>query len=163
MKQAKTQTATAVVLHADGQRVLLHKREDFRVWSLPGGGLEDGETPEQAAIRETREETGFRIEIDRFVGEYQRPQFCDTRFVYRGRVIGGEAIGRGPETLAVDWFWPDRLPSALGPSTTEIIRDALKAESALMLKTIQFPIWQVWAIRVLLGLRNLRNRVQGRV
>lgn len=162
MKNNEKCFATAVVIHVDGQRVLLHKREDFRVWALPGGGLEDGENPEQAAIRETREETGYQIEIERYIGEYQRPQFSDTRFVYFGRVVGGEAIDRGPETLAVEWFMPDKLPSNLGPSVTEIIGDALKEESRPVLKTIHFPGWQVWIIKILLGLRNLRNRLQGR-
>lgn len=162
MKQTKTQTATAVVIHADGQRVLLHKREDFRIWALPGGGLEEGETPKQAAIRETFEETGYQIEIERCIGEYQRPQFHDTRFVYRGRVIGGEPIVRGPETVAVDWFLPDDLPSKLGPSVAGIITVALQEGDTPLQKNILFPVWQVWLAKLFFWLRNLRNRLQRR-
>ena len=162
MSKPVTQMATAVVLHDDGQQVLLHKREDFRIWGLPGGGLEEGEIPEQAAIRETREETGFQIEIKRFVGEYQRPQFEDTRFVYLGRVVGGEVIEHGPETLAVDWFLTDELPSKLSPSVVEIVADALQGNSEPLLRIVNFPIWQVWVAKGLIWLRNLRNRLQGR-
>ena len=162
MTKPITRFATAVVVHADGQRVLLHKREDFRIWALPGGGLEADETPEQAAIRETLEETGYQIEIDRFVGEYHSPQFRNIRYVYRGKAVAGEAIKRGPETLAVDWFAPEELPTALSPSVAEIIADALQKNSEPLIKTIRYPIWQVWAVKVLIPLRNLRNRLQGR-
>lgn len=162
MSEYDTWMATAVVLHADGQRVLMHKREDFHIWALPGGGLEDGESQEQAAIRETWEETGFQIEIERFVGEYQRPQFHDTRFVYRGRVISGEAIKSGRETLAVDWFLPNELPSNLAPTVREIIKDALLGSSEPLQRTVLFPTWQVWLAKMAIWLRDLRNRIQGR-
>ncbi len=86
--------ATAVVIHQDGQHILLHKREDFRIGSLPGGGLDDGETAEGAAIRETFEEAGYQIAVDRFVGSYRHVQFGDLRQVYCGHVIGGQCAGK---------------------------------------------------------------------
>ena len=116
MNKPSTQMATTVVIHEDGQRVLLHKREDFRVWALPGGGLENGETPEQGATRETFEETGYHIKIKKLVGQYHRPQFDDLRTVFVGQVVGGKPIERGPETVQVDWFYPEELPAALAPS-----------------------------------------------
>ena len=50
----------AVAILKDG-RILLVKREDFEIWSLPGGHVESGESVAQAAIREVREETGLRV------------------------------------------------------------------------------------------------------
>lgn len=59
----------AGILFTSGDRVLLLKRSDTGQWAFPGGKIEDGETPEQAAIREAREETGLATpsleEIDR--------------------------------------------------------------------------------------------------
>ena len=46
------------------KEVLLVKNRDIQQWSLPSGGLEDGETPEQCCRREVLEETGYRISID---------------------------------------------------------------------------------------------------
>jgi 8-oxo-dGTP pyrophosphatase MutT (NUDIX family) len=50
-------TGSAVVLD-DGGRVLLHRHKRLGIWLQPGGHLEPGESPPQAAVRETREETG---------------------------------------------------------------------------------------------------------
>lgn len=46
------------------KEVLLIKNRDIQQWSLPSGGLEEGETPEQCCQREVFEETGYRISIN---------------------------------------------------------------------------------------------------
>ena len=66
--------AQTIIFNHDRSQVLLIKREDFRVWTTPGGHIEAGEPPEQAARREALEETGYEIAIDQYLGEYWRPQ-----------------------------------------------------------------------------------------
>jgi 8-oxo-dGTP pyrophosphatase MutT (NUDIX family) len=58
------QFSTTVILDDKQEHVLLILREDFRIWALPGGGLEAGETPEQTALREAYEESGFEVKIE---------------------------------------------------------------------------------------------------
>ncbi|MBI5304807.1 MAG: NUDIX domain-containing protein [Chloroflexi bacterium] len=102
-----TTSASAIVFTEDRQRVLLIKREDFRIWVLPGGGIEPGETLEQAVIRETREESGYHVAIERLVGKYWHPQTSrggNLMHLFEARLIGGAPISRGPETRAVDFF-----------------------------------------------------------
>jgi mutator protein MutT len=64
-----TRIAVAVVEHED--RFLIGRRPDnvalAGLWEFPGGKIESGESPEEAALRECREETGMEVEI---VGEY---------------------------------------------------------------------------------------------
>jgi len=59
---------TAVV--QDGDRFLLVRQSDSGRWSLIGGGVEPGEEPRAALLREVREELGVDVEIAEIVGAY---------------------------------------------------------------------------------------------
>ena len=73
-------------------KILLTQRDDFETWILPGGGVEDGESIAQAAIRETKEETGLDVELTKLVGIYSRfGNFLNGHIVlFVGEQIGGE-------------------------------------------------------------------------
>ena len=85
------------------QGVLLCKRRDVPLWDLPGGRMEAKETPEQCALREVKEETGFEASILYKLGEYQRPRMKDVQHLFVGEVIGGTAVAYGEETAALCW------------------------------------------------------------
>ena len=53
------------------KKVFLVRRDDFYTWVVPGGGIEKGEKPKEAAIREAIEETGFKVKLVRSLGIYQ--------------------------------------------------------------------------------------------
>ncbi len=53
-----------------GGKVLLVKRRDVPVWVLPGGGIDAGESPEMACLREVQEETGLHATLVRKVGTW---------------------------------------------------------------------------------------------
>lgn len=118
--------AQAVVCGEAG--VLLAVRSDLRGWELPGGNPEAGETPEDAVVREVREETGLDVEVERHVGDYVRTGFRPHRArVYRCRVRPGGPTRPtpSPETPRVAWFHPDALPEALFPWYRAPVADAL--------------------------------------
>ncbi|OHV39738.1 DNA mismatch repair protein MutT [Parafrankia soli] len=65
-------------------------------WTLPGGGLDHGEHPEQGAIREVREETGHDVELTGLLGidsihylQRDGTDFHGLRVLYSARVVGG--------------------------------------------------------------------------
>lgn len=158
---APKEFASSIVLNENAQQVLLILREDFRIWGVPGGGLEPGETREQAAIRETLEETGYQIALDRYVGSYRRPQLNDLRYIFRGHVVGGQPIQSGPETREVRWFPVDKLPRRLTPSVSELVADALSDRIDPVQRIQRLPSWQIVYFRIRIWLRDLRNRLKG--
>jgi ADP-ribose pyrophosphatase YjhB (NUDIX family) len=65
--------ASAVVADEQG-RILLARRRDNTLWTVPGGAMEPGETIVEAAVREVAEETGVQVEITGLVGIYSSPR-----------------------------------------------------------------------------------------
>ena len=71
-------------------------------WTFPGGGIEPGETPEAAAVREAQEEAGLDIHVLRLLYQAPRATTDGTYYCYLGRIVGGTAaLGQDPE-LPVD-------------------------------------------------------------
>ena len=63
-----------VAVADDQGRVLVIRRSDNDNWALPGGAMDCGESIAQAAVRETKEETGIDCEVTGLVGIYTNPQ-----------------------------------------------------------------------------------------
>ena len=63
-----------VVVVNDAGDVLMIRRSDNGNWAVPGGAIDLGESMVQAAVRETREETGIECEITGLVGIYTDPK-----------------------------------------------------------------------------------------
>ena len=93
-------------------RILLTKREDFEVWCLPGGGIEDGESFAQAAVRETREETGLEVRLTRLVGVYSRlgPRGDVHIVLFAAQPVGGQERLQPGEVIEIGWFREDEIP-----------------------------------------------------
>ncbi len=149
---------SVVVLDADKQRILLHQRRDFRVWSLPGGAIEPGESWKDAGIREVFEETGYEIEVERRVGEYKRPNFDGgVKYVCVGRTVAGAAIQGNDETRQVKWFPLNRLPFSLPSFMREYIQDALRDHNDVLKKTQRIHPGSALLFRLLIWLRDCRR------
>ncbi|MGC9398518.1 MAG: NUDIX domain-containing protein [Anaerolineae bacterium] len=152
----KSNGGTTVVVIDEEQQVLLHKRRDFRIWALPGGGIEPGESGEQAAVREVREETGYEITLERRVGTYRRPQIVDGEDqVYLGRVTGGVPIRQGAETRAVRWFSVDALPRSLPSWHRTFIWDAMSGVEMSATRTLRLPPLEVGMLRFARWIQNV--------
>ncbi len=119
-------TVCVVVIHDN--KILLTKRDDFHIWCLSSGGVEDGETVAKAAQRETREETGLEVALTRLVGVYSRPADTPTghAVVFAARPTGGALTPQPGETLEVRYFDPAELPAELGFGHRRRIEDALR-------------------------------------
>ena len=104
-----------------------HNYGDGR-WSLPGGGIEDGETVVAGLRREVREETGLEVEPDRLITSYSRPEPGRQSVLIRCKVTGGKLIASNSEISEVRFFACDELPDTFGPAGRMGTRDAFSGE-----------------------------------
>ena len=146
--------AVNVVVIQEG-KVLLTKRNDFHVWCLPSGGVEDGESIAQAAIRETKEETGIDVELTRLVGVYSRlggiPEVSAHAALFEARPIGGEITTQTGETLEVRYFSLDEIPAEIFFGHRKRIEDTLNhAQGVSVRQQTRFPSGPVLSYQELL-------------
>ncbi len=94
-------------------------RRGRMLWSLPKGHIEQGETPEQTAIREVAEETGIRGDVLTQLGSIDYWFVTDGRRVHKTvhhylmRFSGGELCDEDVEVTEVAWVPVEELPSRL--------------------------------------------------
>ncbi len=144
----------------NGNDILLLKREDFRVWTIPGGGTEAGESPAETAIRETREETGVEIAIDDLVGVYTYARADGLLFLYTGHPTGG-APHTSVESVDVGYFPPEAIPDRIFSIHRQRLRDGLSGTRGVFRRQMM-PTWARVLLPPLLRARKVRNWLQGR-
>lgn len=95
----------ARVLVTTPQGVLLLKRPNPPVWEMPGGAIEPDESPAEAAVRETAEETGLQVEITGLVGTFRRSGWLGgTVYLYRAAPVGGRPVANEEEAHHLAYF-----------------------------------------------------------
>jgi ADP-ribose pyrophosphatase YjhB (NUDIX family) len=110
-------SVTAVALNEAGEVLLIHKT-DNDLWALPGGGVDVGESVANAAVRETKEETGFDVEVTGLVGLYTNPAHVmayddgevrqQFSICFTARIVGGE-LRTSSESKEVAFVTPRKL------------------------------------------------------
>ncbi|MGE0599490.1 MAG: NUDIX domain-containing protein [Dehalococcoidia bacterium] len=102
--------AGTIPVRADGKTVLgrrdIEPRRGF--WVFPGGYMDLGETAEEAAVRETREELQLEVRNLELLGVFTRVEPGVVVIVYEAEAIGEAAVGE--ETTEIAWFAPHEIP-----------------------------------------------------
>lgn len=103
------------------KEVLLIQRKDNRLWGLPAGRMEVGETPEEAIVREVKEETGVKMEVKKLRGVFAQPEEFTFTYpsgetvqlvavLFEGKYQAGEISPCEGETVQVGFFPLSALP-----------------------------------------------------
>ena len=106
----------AVVLDEEGATLLVREKED-RLWTLPGGWVDVGESPSEAAEREVKEESGYEVRAVRLLALWDRDKhphppipFHAYKLYFQCELLGGDPLLATTETDGVGFFRKDALP-----------------------------------------------------
>jgi 8-oxo-dGTP diphosphatase len=113
MTETKPDVSAAII--TDGERVLMVRRrvkEGDLSWQFPAGGVEDGETAEQAAVRETLEETGLTVRAVKYIGDRVHPKSGKFMAYTACEVVEGTAtVADKVELDQVAWVRHEEIPA----------------------------------------------------
>jgi ADP-ribose pyrophosphatase YjhB (NUDIX family) len=126
--------SACVLCHDPAGRMLLVRQAESGRWSVPGGVIEPGEAPDDAARREVLEETGIEVRITALRTAIGGPR-CRTVYangdrlsyvalVYEGEVVGDATpVPDGAEVDDTGWFRADEVAKLPLESFVEVLRD----------------------------------------
>lgn len=106
------------IIFDEQNRLLLQRRSDCEQWGFLGGMVEFGESVEEAAVREVKEESGLDVEISSLYGVYSK-YFAEYTngdkaqpivHLFKAKIIGGELINQNDETLELKFFDLNDVP-----------------------------------------------------
>ncbi|MCH9611874.1 MAG: RNA pyrophosphohydrolase [Chlamydiia bacterium] len=127
----KGESVSAIIYNSSLDQILLAKRRDVPVWTLIGGGIEEGETPQEAILREIQEETGdptilSRCQLVRKAALY-KPSISLTRTTHFYQCIVDSIPSRSSEECLELQFFPiTNLPKEIPHFYLDWINDCEK-------------------------------------
>jgi 8-oxo-dGTP pyrophosphatase MutT (NUDIX family) len=123
--------AIGIILTHDKSEVLLVKRRDLPIWVLPGGGIECGESPQEALIREVEEETGLTVSIQRHCAEYTPINRLSTQTsIFLCSPLSG-TLSLSSETDDIAYHPLNNLPPSLFHLHAHWLQESLSSETLI--------------------------------
>ncbi len=116
---------TSVLLERDGKVLMLQRKQQplKNYWVLPGGFIDYEETPREAAVRETKEETGFEVKIDGLLDAYRiedDPRGIHIDIVFKGTILS-DKLRLNEESSRLEFFPLNKLPDLIAYQHRRVI------------------------------------------
>ncbi len=164
--------AVTVVCRDEQGRVLLARHHDYDQWALPGGSIDPGETPANAAVREMWEETGLLVEPVHILGVYggaaftwtypngDQVAYVDTVFVCH--IVGGTLAADQEEISELAYFTQDEMAQLeLSPWMRVVVADLFSNSTQTCFQPAQWtpPVDGVRKGGISAYVRHLRQHI----
>lgn len=124
--------SACVIIERDGN-ILLIDRSDGLGYTIPGGIVHYNETIEQCMIREVREETGYDIAVQEFVGVYSAlkrdPRFRAVALAYKGTIVSGTELCSGEGKTC--WLTPGDVFGHMAFDCESMLKDYICGKQRL--------------------------------
>jgi len=124
--------SACIIIERD-EKLLLLERSDGLGYTIPGGIVRYNETVEQCVLREAREETGYRVEMQGFVGVYSSltrdPRFRAIALVYRGEIVDGVEHSSNEGTIC--WRTAEEVLGKMAFDCSDMLKDYISGQQSL--------------------------------
>lgn len=122
----------AAILSDRNQILCVKRGYGSRNWTLPGGQIEKGESPERALKREVFEESVYEIKINHLVGLYWATFRDDVAILFETAIIRHGHWHQGTEISEIGFFKKDKLPKPMNNRMVMMIHDAFERERGVL-------------------------------
>jgi len=102
----KVNVVAGVVIKRDGKYLLVQEKYEkiYGLWNFPAGRVDVGDTIEETAIKEAKEESGYDVELIRKIDIFQNSANEAVKHAFEAKIIGGELKFPEEELLDAKWF-----------------------------------------------------------
>lgn len=124
-----TPIVAGVVIKQEGKYLLVQEKQPkaYGQWNFPAGKVDKGDTIEQTAIKEAKEEVGLDVELIKKIGIFQDNTKTPPKHAFEAKIIGGILQFPEDEILDAQWFSYDEIKAMKEQLRDQWVLEAIEA------------------------------------